>query len=1056
MSVDGKEVEKFVNETLQGYVDAGKEMLVYNGSAVEHQAFTVENVKAYLETCLVQEDGTPYVPGSDYQDELYYVGYKTSEYLQYFDSTSDSIGEANALIEGNNAKAGASYVISFDIKHYGNYSITPIELRSYATDSGNVPFQTLKIEKDGTLNYCYETRNGAYQYKSTGKVLAKGEWAQIAFWHTPRGIDGIRGTADDNTYHIFLNGEYLLTETAVRDVVKADGSVANDYLKDYTYNAKTYNTGSDYTACMVRFGQFNYDNEVVAIDDFRIYYGAPVECTHVWSYSHKHDASTGTSVLAASCAWCGKTESKELINFELGEFDLTNSELADKFTENHQVITNTELSIDATKQIESQSPYGLTYNNGWFAKQGSTVIINWRKIVKATDKDGNEYIKWQRPIVYGPDNNYLDLSINEETEKFNNEKLQSYVGKAITYYNSTGNTTDTVTFESAAAIKAEFEKFISVENGIPYYKGYMTNEYLQYLKFGDNQQYFGLISQHKDSVYVGGAYTVTLDYYNINNSSSKNVDLFELSSYSPLGDTKNPIPTVTIDSTGKQTWSKTNSRASEYPISIKPDGTILYKDYGSTKTLSTDIASIPNGTWTQLTFYHTPRGLDGVRGTDDDNTYHIFVNGKHVITAHFLANKYNTDFTTENFPEGIKVKDPINNTWVELKGGAQKITYNPATDYVCSMVRVAQSSDYADLMGLDDVKIYYGAPIECTHVDKNGTSTVKNGVCTWCKATVTCHCDICERDVQFSGIALGKDVAITDRNVELGDEISMNVYLELSEAAKADESTLVRLTGADGDKVAEYALADLTESEKAPGRYKATLPLRSIDMTSEVKVELVKGGEAYGTAYTTSVSEYLEALLKTDGQSDEAVALAKATLNYGAYAQLYFAEHNENPELAKNLANAALTEADRNAIAAVTTDNLADYRISLDEEKEQGEGVQVTGASLILTSQTKMKLYFTASSAATVKVGDKALTKYASENDGEYYVLIDGVNPAGLDEEVTLTITDGDNASTVSLSVLSCVDAILYAGDAMPETLTNLAKAIYLYNVAADAYQSAA
>ena len=225
-------------------------------------------------------------------------------------------------------------------------------------------------------------------------------------------------------------------------------------------------------------------------------------------------------------------------------------------------------------------------------------------------------------------------------------------------------------------------------------------------------------------------------------------------------------------------------------------------------------------------------------------------------------------------------------------------------------------------------------------------------------------------------------------------------------------------------------------------------------MTSEVKVELVKDGEAYGTAYTTSVAEYLEALIERS-TDEETVALAKATLNYGAYAQIYFAEHNENPELAKNLANASLSDSDKAAIDTVTTDNLTDYRISPDEEKKQGEGVQVTSASLILTSQTKMKLYFTASSAATVKVGDKALTKYASENDGEYYVLIDGVNPAGLDEEVTLTITDGDNASTVSLSVLSCADAILRA-TGMSGTLVDLAKAIYLYNVAADAYHSAA
>ena len=435
------------------------------------------------------------------------------------------------------------------------------------------------------------------------------------------------------------------------------------------------------------------------------------------------------------------------------------------------------------------------------------------------------------------------------------------------------------------------------------------------------------------------------------------------------------------------------------------------------------------GEWVRITLWHTPRGLDGLKETNDhNNEFHVFFDGKHVCSFTAVAN---ADKTYSY--EGIE--------------------YNPATDFALAQFRFGQTYRGAqnDLFALDNLRFYYGNFAECAHTDINGDSCVENGKCTSCGKTVTAHCDICERDVDYSGLALDSEVALTNRNVELGDEIGMNVYLELSEAAKADANTLVILTGADGKRVAEIPLAELElmTSGDAVGRYKATLPLRSIDMTSEVKVELVKDGEAYGTAYTTSVSEYLEALIETDGQSDEAVALAKATLNYGAYAQLYFAEHNENGAIAKNLANASLSDSDKAAIDAVTADMLIENRIS-----QTGE-VQLTSATLVLTSQTKMKLYFNATSSAVVAVGDKELTKYATENEGEYYVIIDGVNPAGLNDRVDLTITDGDKVGNVSLSVLSCVDAILYAGDAMPEALTNLAKAIYLYNVAADAYHLA-
>ena len=887
-----------------------------------------------------------------------------SHYMRYDPNSANQAAMKKDFRNGTSNVKGASYVLTFDFVYYGNWPENEIDndvlgwffdWRGITNDDlggaaqSSISFRVL--EKDNSLRLW----NAGTNY-DTKFVFTPGEWVQLSFWHTPKGIDDIEGTADDNMYHVYANGEYVASCTAV--------TTPTDYTWTEGDNKYNYNSATDFVFArldFLRIANKMDNNDLYAADNVRFYYGDILECKHDWSYSHTHDVETKTNALTAECAWCGKTETATLSMVKSG--NLTKDELTAAAGEEN-IRINTEFSAGkgepttttdkATVYKDFQGTSNLTLND-----------LKAYDIIQVVDSNGDYYLHWECG----------DSTLDKGATNAYGEKLS---------YEEPGTT--------SAGIKAELS-----ENGI------------------DN---------------LGQAYSITFDFMHYGNITGSNAPspwiIDSLLSYTgDLGDEKTSNDSVTANPF----------------LRLRAAGEIRLNNNGANYDTNYKLTA---NEWYRITFYHTPRGVDGIRGTADDNTYHVFVDGKRLTEkAGLPAVASSVDYTYNG------------------------VSYNSALDFKLHKFDIGNVARLAniDIFALDNLRFYYGTFQECAHTDTNGNSCVENGKCTSCGKTMTSHCDLCARDIEFSGLALDSEVALTDMNIELGAEISMNVYLELSEAAKADANTLVRLTGADGKRIAEYALKDLEESEKAPGRYKATLPLRSIDMAKDVTVEIVGDNADYSTTYTTSVAEYLEELIE-ESQSEKVVALAKATLNYGAYAQLYFAEYKETPEIAENLANASLSDADKNAIDAVESGDLTGDRIS---QTITGAGIQVTGASLILTSQTKMKLYFTATDSATVQVVKKAddgtleplktLNKYESEEEGEYYVIIDGVNPAGLNDKVTLVISDGTNGSTVSFSVLSCVDAILFteanAPDTMSDTLVDLAKAIYLYNDAADNYPQA-
>lgn len=460
-----------------------------------------------------------------------------------------------------------------------------------------------------------------------------------------------------------------------------------------------------------------------------------------------------------------------------------------------------------------------------------------------------------------------------------------------------------------------------------------------------------------------------------------------------------------------------------YPIQLDKDGYLYRSDDGANgKKFKLDINN-----WYNILIYHDVA----------KNTFDIFVNGEciwndataltttqqNIIKWTYTEGDVAPKFGGDNaFPQAF-----INGISSTNDAGKKTYTLTPA-DFFPTYIRTAQvNSKSADtVIAYDNIKFYHSTTnIECTH------ECTTSNVCDLCGATlnVSTSCNTC-------GYLLADGVSVLKRNVTLGDKIGMNLYLTVSDSVlnTADAKIVVSAAGT----VTEIPVSELTK--EADGTYKVTASLRSIDMTKNVTVE-VAGIDSIAT-YTTSVYEYLDALNKTTKSNTER-ALIVAMKNYGAYAQEYFAKNGT--DVGNFLANRDLLSYVKSVGKA---ENPAlNYRATVERNGESD--IVFTGVSLVLSSETRMKLYFTASAGATVTVGGETVHKYQGEKDGEYYIILSRATPAALGDNFTVVITDGGTV-TCTVSILSALDAVFVT--APSEQLVNLARAIYNYYAAAYAY----
>jgi hypothetical protein len=195
------------------------------------------------------------------------------------------------------------------------------------------------------------------------------------------------------------------------------------------------------------------------------------------------------------------------------------------------------------------------------------------------------------------------------------------------------------------------------------------------------------------------------------------------------------------------------------------------------------------------------------------------------------------------------------------------------------------------------------------------------------------------------------------------------------------------------------------------------------------------GGTRAGTAYEYSVKQYAEALLGGNTATDAQKKLAKAMLNYGAYAQLYFG-YNTN-----NLANAGNADNE----LAVMKSELQSFKPVVDGENET---FTYAGSTLLLEADVKVRHYFKLKEGQEYTGSD--LTLYAAQPGdnltGTYYYW----ESAGIPAASLGTMTEYTGVSGISINYcpLSYVTtAVVNTDTTLTEDtkLQNLLKALYLY-----------
>jgi len=192
----------------------------------------------------------------------------------------------------------------------------------------------------------------------------------------------------------------------------------------------------------------------------------------------------------------------------------------------------------------------------------------------------------------------------------------------------------------------------------------------------------------------------------------------------------------------------------------------------------------------------------------------------------------------------------------------------------------------------------------------------------------------------------------------------------------------------------------------------------------------------YGKKYTYSVKEYADALIKSDGAESKAGKLAKALLNYGAYAEIYF---EGNTSIETDTPSVTITEDVYNKYKASVTDN--------------SDKVEYLGSTLLLESKIKVRHYFSTDAATA---GKNSLEEYGT---GIYYYESAGIAAAGMGagsdckvDELTVNYSPMSYVVTVLANVdKNAANAQELVGDT---DLQNLMKALYLYYEAVLAYNN--
>ena len=285
---------------------------------------------------------------------------------------------------------------------------------------------------------------------------------------------------------------------------------------------------------------------------------------------------------------------------------------------------------------------------------------------------------------------------------------------------------------------------------------------------------------------------------------------------------------------------------------------------------------------------------------------------------------------------------------------------------------------------------------------------------------------------------------VSANTVTFKGELKLNFYLRLSSALLNDTGAYVTITAKGTETKIPLSQA------RTNGEYRIfSLPVVAKEMREAATLRLYTG---VGTAaplclaerditaagYTTSVMDYLEKAQQTSS-NPKMVALAKAAADYGTAAQIYFKYKAEGLAIAP-------------AVAAVSASQLAGFAPQYLSGKPSG--ITLHSASVMFKSDNALRQYFTLADGQNVSnysftVDGGGMSPVLSSQN-RYYVALPNIAAKDLDTEHAYLVTCGSESYSFRYSPMSYAYQILQRSQ--DTDMINLAKALYLYNQAANDY----
>ena len=359
---------------------------------------------------------------------------------------------------------------------------------------------------------------------------------------------------------------------------------------------------------------------------------------------------------------------------------------------------------------------------------------------------------------------------------------------------------------------------------------------------------------------------------------------------------------------------------------------------------------------------------------------------------------------------------------------SDNVQYNETEDFKCEIPGYAVGKNAEGQLFLDSsVTVTFDAngygmvsPLQRSQDVASGSLVAKPDDPTadgwvfggWYRETSCQTAWVFERDTVIDATTLyakweRRQATVSTVNLTLGGELGLNFYLSVPDSLAGGAKAA--MDGPGGPREAELAL-------QGDGRYMVSYPVSAIRADQDVTFALLdadnkpiplldsRGEELEGNVVTYSVYGYLQAAL-ADGSTltEDEKAQVRATYTYCAHA-VRWKYGTALPEGINELPDLADVQA---AVAA--------HKAT--QEGTAPEGLKVTGITLLLDSDTSLRLYFTCEGDVPgVTLDGAPVTPVQLTGTSKYYVEASRIGVSRLDRQYSVRFGDEYEVQVRALS----------------------------------------